>query len=61
MTAHIRWACVCQCEQEAEGWLLSRRKDYGGKIAKVKSKMRDFFAWTDEKVEQSLKVKQVLP
>lgn len=38
MTIHVQWARVCQCKQEALGWLLSCLKDYGGRTAMAKKR-----------------------
>lgn len=52
ITTHVHWACMCWYEQKADcllgSQLLSCRKNYRGRTAMVKSKTRDFFAWTDE-------------
>lgn len=57
MTVHVHWSCMCQYAQGADfllcSWLLTYRK-YKQKRTVVKS--RDFFSWTNDKVELLLTV-----
>lgn len=59
VTIHIHWAYGCHCKQEPDSLLCSCflcRNDYEWVTAMVKSKTRDFFAWTDDEVKLLLKV-----
>lgn len=58
MTTQVHWSCACQYEQEDNclpcTWWPGYRKYYERGTGMMKSKSRDFFSWTDDKVEHSL-------